>query len=133
MKRHEWQFRKRRGIKGSLVHLIQATRGMVVHKVSESHFCLVFNHQEDLGQERKVLFGSPTNGFLTFVTSVAAGPSRHLGVMSATIRLTCVWNPSSQSQYPSDSRRGAHAFGAFSSASGGAERGSPEIGGASPS
>ncbi|KAK4424714.1 hypothetical protein Salat_1665000 [Sesamum alatum] len=39
-------------LKGSLVHLIQATRGMVVHKVSESRFCLVFSHQEDL---RRVL------------------------------------------------------------------------------
>ncbi|KAK4423213.1 hypothetical protein Salat_1904100 [Sesamum alatum] len=35
-------------LKGFLVHLIQATRGMVVHKVSESRFCLVFSHQGDL-------------------------------------------------------------------------------------
>ncbi|KAK4413172.1 hypothetical protein Salat_2729700 [Sesamum alatum] len=39
-------------MKGSLVHLIQASRGVSFRKVSDSRFCLVFNHVEDL---RRVL------------------------------------------------------------------------------
>ncbi|KAK4415662.1 hypothetical protein Salat_2673600 [Sesamum alatum] len=39
-------------MKGSLVYLIQASRGVSIRKVLESWFCLVFNHVEDL---RRVL------------------------------------------------------------------------------
>ncbi|KAK4431347.1 hypothetical protein Salat_0896800 [Sesamum alatum] len=44
-------------LKGSLTHLIQASRGLLIRKVSESRFCLVFNHIEDL---RRVLDMRPS-------------------------------------------------------------------------
>ncbi|KAK4417244.1 hypothetical protein Salat_2550000 [Sesamum alatum] len=63
----------------------------------------------------------------------AAGPSRRLGVVPVAIRPTYVWNPSSQLQFPTGSRRGAQVFGGFSSVGGGMEKGSPDIGAATPS
>ncbi|KAK4413788.1 hypothetical protein Salat_2791600 [Sesamum alatum] len=39
-------------LRGSLIQLIQAARGVSMRKISESRFCLVFNHVEDL---RRVL------------------------------------------------------------------------------
>ncbi|KAK4435172.1 hypothetical protein Salat_0680500 [Sesamum alatum] len=35
-------------LKGRLIQLIQAARGVTIRKISETRFCLVFNHKEDL-------------------------------------------------------------------------------------